>query len=347
MKGPGIFVAQFIGDDTPFNTLPGLAQWASGLGYRAIQLPTHLDHIFNLRLAAASQDYCDEIQGMLAEHGLVISELSTHIQGQCVAVHPAYDLQFDRFAPASVRSSPKARTQWAISQLKLAARASARLELKAHATFSGTLAWPYLYPWPPRDDGLIDLAFSTLATRWRPILDAFEDAGVDLCFELHPGEDLHDGVSFERFAALLGNSSRCAILYDPSHMLLQQMDYLSFIDLYHDRISAFHVKDAEFNPTGRQGIYGSFANWRDRAGRFRSPGDGQINFAGIFSRLTQYGYDGWAVLEWECCLKTAAQGAREGAPFIQRHMIEMTTQSFDDFVASSLSDDERRHSLGL
>ena len=347
MKGPGIFVAQFIGPDAPFNTLSGLARWAGGLGYRALQLPTHLDHIFDLGLAASSQDYCDEIRGVLAGHGLVISELSTHIQGQCVAVHPAYDIQFDRFAPASVQGRPAARTQWAVSQLGLAARASARLGLTAHATFSGALAWPYLYPWPPRDDGLIDLAFSTLAARWRPIVDAFDEAGVDLCFELHPGEDLHDGTSFERFAALLGNSPRCAILYDPSHMLLQQMDYLAFIDLYHDRIGAFHVKDAEFRPTGRQGVYGGFADWRDRAGRFRSPGDGQIDFGGIFSRLTQYGYDGWAVLEWECCLKTAAQGAREGAPFIRRHMIEMTTQSFDDFAAGALSDDERRRCLGL
>jgi len=347
MKGPGIFAAQFIGPEAPFNTLPGLARWAAGLGYRALQLPTHLDHILDLEQAASSQDYCDGIRGMLAEHGLVISELSTHIQGQCVAVHPAYDMQFDRFAPPSVQGNPTARTQWAISQLGLAARASARLGLKAHATFSGALAWPYLYPWPPRDGGLIDLAFSTLAARWRPIVDAFDEAGVDLCFELHPGEDLHDGTSFERFASLLDNAPRCAILYDPSHMLLQQMDYFAFIDLYHDRIGAFHVKDAEFHPTGRQGVYGGFADWRDRAGRFRSPGDGQIDFGGIFSRLTQYGYDGWAVLEWECCLKTAAQGAREGAPFIQRHMIEMTTQSFDDFAASPLSDDERRRCLGL
>lgn len=347
MKGPGLFVAQFIGAQAPFNTLSGLARWAGGLGYRALQLPTHLDHIFNLAQAASSQDYCDAVRGTLAEHGLVISELSTHIQGQCVAVHPAYDLLFDRFAPPSVRGCASSRTQWAVAQLGLAAQASARLGLKAHATFSGALAWPYLYPWPPRDDGLIDLAFSELAARWQPIVAAFGEAGVDLCFELHPGEDLHDGTSFERFAGLLGNAPRCAILYDPSHMLLQQMDYLSFIDLYHDRIGAFHVKDAEFRPTGRQGVYGGFADWRDRAGRFRSPGDGQIDFSGVFSCLAQYGYEGWAVLEWECCLKSAAQGAREGAPFIQRHMIEMTQQSFDDFAASPLSTQERQRCLGL
>ena len=347
MKGPGIFVAQFIGPHAPFNSLKGLAQWSRSLGYRALQLPTHFPEIFDLTLAASSQEYCEEVRGQLKEHDLEISELSTHLQGQCLAVHPAYDAQFDRFAPLAVRGHPAARTDWAQSQLLLAAKASARLGLKAHATFSGALAWPYLYPWPPRDEALTDLAFMTLAKRWRPVLDAFDAAGTDLCFELHPGEDLHDGTSFERFADLMDHHPRCAILYDPSHMLLQQMDYLAFIDLYHDRISAFHVKDAEFRPTGRQGVYGGFSDWRKRAGRFRSPGDGQIDFRAIFSRLAQYGYDGWAVLEWECCLKDAAQGAREGASFIRQNMIEISIQSFDNFAASSLSIGECQTCLGL
>ncbi|WP_395494643.1 sugar phosphate isomerase/epimerase family protein [Acetobacter sp. KSO5] len=347
MKGPAIFAAQFISPQAPFNSLSGLAQWSHSLGYRALQLPTHIPEIFDLALAASSQDYCDEIRGQLAGHDIEISELSTHIQGQCLAVHPAYDAQFDRFAPAAVRGNPAARTDWAHAQLLLAATASARLGLKAHATFSGALAWPYLYPWPPRDETLIDLAFTTLAKRWRPVLDAFETTGTTLCFELHPGEDLHDGTSFERFADLVDYHPRCGILYDPSHMLLQQMDYLAFIDLYHDRISAFHVKDAEFRPTGRQGVYGGFSGWRERAGRFRSLGDGQIDFRAVFSRLAQYGYDGWAVLEWECCLKNAMQGAREGAPFIRQHMIELSTQAFDDFAASPLSKTERYACLGL
>ncbi|WP_338422310.1 sugar phosphate isomerase/epimerase family protein [Acetobacter musti] len=347
MKGPGLFISQFLGETPPFSSLDGIADWAGELGYKALQIPTHRKDIFDLGKAAESQTYCDDIRGMLAGHGLTISELSTHLQGQCVAVHPAYDIPFRRFTPPAVWHSPEARTEWAVSELLKAAKASGRLGLNAHATFSGALAWPYLYPWPPRDDDLITLAFSTLAERWTPILNAFDEARTDLCFELHPGEDLHDGTSFERFLALTGNHPRCAILYDPSHQLLQQMDYLAFIDLYHDRIHAFHVKDAEFNPTGRQGVYGGYADWRDRAGRFRSPGDGQINFTGIFSRLAQYGYDGWAVLEWECCLKSAAQGAREGAPFITSHMIDVAAQAFDDFAGGTLTDAERHACLGL
>ncbi|MGC4395592.1 sugar phosphate isomerase/epimerase family protein [Hydrogenophaga sp. T2] len=335
IQGPGIFLAQFIGDAAPFDTLDGLARWAASLGYKGLQMPTSDARIFDLERAATSDAYCDEVKGLLADHGLQLTELSTHLQGQLLCVHPAYDLQFDAFAAPHVRGNPAARTAWAHAQLLLAARASQRLGLKAHASFSGALAWPYLYPWPQRPPGLVDAAFAELARRWRPVLDAFDDAGVDVCYELHPGEDLHDGLTFERFLDALDQHPRANILYDPSHFVLQQLDYLAFIDHYHERIRAFHVKDAEFRPNGKQGVYGGYANWVDRAGRFRSLGDGQVDFKAIFSRLTQHGYAGWAVLEWECCLKHPEDGAREGAAFIREHIIRVADRAFDDFAASA------------
>src|SRR6058998_1015397 len=334
IKGPAVFLAQFAGDAPPFNTLPAIAGWAAGLGFKGVQIPSWDARLFDLPKAAESQTYCDEVKGTLAERGLQVTELSTHLQGQLVAVHPAYDTAFDAFAAPEVRGKPTARTAWAVEQVKLAARASRRLDVTEHATFSGALAWPYFYPWPQRPAGLIETAFDELARRWKPILDVFEEKEIDLCFELHPGEDLHDGVSFEMFLERLGGHKRCNILFDPSHFVLQQLDYLEYIDLYHDRIKMFHVKDAEFRPSGRQGVYGGFQSWVNRAGRFRSPGDGQVDFKAIFSKLTQYGFDGWAVLEWECCIKSSEQGAAEGAPFIAQHIIHSSTSAFDDFASS-------------
>ncbi|MEC5320443.1 sugar phosphate isomerase/epimerase [Brenneria populi subsp. brevivirga] len=347
IKGPGIFLAQFIGERPPFNTLDGLAAWAASLGYKALQIPCNHPHIFDLEKAAASQTYCDEIIGKLAAHGLTIGELSTHLEGQLIAVHPAYDLAFDGFAPKSVRGDPPARTAWATQALKQAAAASEKLGLTAHATFSGALAWPYFYPWPPHNKALLDEAFHELARRWRPILDCFDRHGVDLCFEIHPGEDLHDGATFERFLALLDDHPRCNILFDPSHLRLQHMDYLAFIDRYHSRIKAFHVKDAEFAASGRSGVYGGYQPWADRAGRFRSPGDGDIDFKAIFSKLAQYDYNGWAVLEWECCLKDGETGAREGGEFIRRHIIPVADRAFDDFAAGNEDRASARRMLGL
>lgn len=347
IKGPAIFLAQFAGAQPPFDNLRSIAKWAASLGYKGVQIPTWESRLFDLTRAAASKTYCDEIAGVLAEEGVAITELSTHLQGQLVAVHPAYDQAFDGFAPGSVRGNTPARQQWAVEQVLNAARASQHLGLKAHATFSGALAWPFLYPWPQRPAGLIETAFDELARRWRPILDAFDAAGVDLCYEIHPGEDLFDGATFEQFLDRVGNHRRCNILYDPSHFVLQQLDYLGFIDAYHSRIRMFHVKDAEFNPTAKQGVYGGFQPWIDRAGRFRSLGDGQVDFNGIFTKLTQYGYDGWAVLEWECCIKHPEQGAAEGAPFIQRHLIRPTEHAFDDFAGAGTDAAANRRMLGL
>jgi sugar phosphate isomerase/epimerase len=346
MRGPAIFLAQFMGDAAPFDNLDNAAHWMAQAGYKGIQVPSNDPRCMDLKLAAESQDYCDDLIGRCREAGVEISELSTHLQGQLVAVHPAYDAAFDAFAPAELRGKPAERQAWAVEQLKLAAVASRRLGLKAHATFSGALAWPFVYPWPQRPAGLVEEAFAELGKRWRPILDAFDEQGIDLCYELHPGEDLHDGLTFERFLDAVGGHKRANILYDPSHFVLQAMDYLQFIDIYHDRIRMFHVKDAEFNPTGRAGVYGGYADWIDRPGRFRSLGDGQVDFTGIFSRLTQYGYDGWAVLEWECCLKHPEDGAREGAPFIEAHMIRRPERAFDDFAGGGDPANNRRW-LGL
>ena len=347
MKGPGVFLAQFMGDAAPFDTLASAAKWMADAGYRGVQIPTWDARCIDLARAAESQDYCDELAGICREAGVEITELSTHLQGQLVAVHPAYDTAFDAFAPPELHGKPDERQRWAVEQVKLGAIASRRLGLKAQAAFPGALAWPFLYPWPQRPAGLVEEAFAELGRRWRPILDHFEEQGVDVCFELHPGEDLHDGITFERFLDAVDGHPRANILYDPSHFVLQAMDYLEFIDIYRDRIRMFHVKDAEFNPTGRSGVYGGFQNWVDRPGRFRSLGDGQVDFGAIFSKLTQYGYDGWAVLEWECCLKHPEDGAREGAPFIAAHMIRRAERAFDDFAGGDSDAQTNRKLLGL
>jgi sugar phosphate isomerase/epimerase len=347
IKGPAIFLAQFAGDAVPFNSLDAICSWVGSLGYQGIQIPSWDARLFDLAKAADSQDYCDEVAGIAAEHGLAITELSTHLQGQLVAVHPAYDAQFDGFAAPHVRGNPAARQQWAVQQMMLAGTASRRLGLSAHASFSGALAWPYLYPWPQRPAGLVEDAFDELARRWLPILDHFDECGVDVAYEIHPGEDLHDGVTFEMFLDRVGNHPRANILYDPSHFVLQQLDYLAFIDIYHERIKCFHVKDAEFNPTGRQGVYGGYQGWTERAGRFRSLGDGQVDFGGIFSKMAQYDFAGWAVLEWECALKHPEQGAAEGAPFIADHIIRVTEHAFDDFAAGGADRALNRRIMGI
>ncbi|MDR9828992.1 sugar phosphate isomerase/epimerase [Vibrio sp. FNV 38] len=347
IKGPALYLAQFCSDEAPFNSLESIVKWASDLGYKGVQIPTWDTRLFDLDKAAHDLDYCQSLLAILAQYNVQLTELSTHLQGQLVAVHPAYDEMFDGFAPPHVHNNPEARQKWAVEQLMLSAKASKNLGLTAHVTFSGALLWPFLYPWPQRPQGLVETGFAELAQRWKPILDVFEDAGVNVCYEIHPGEDLHDGVTFEMFLEAVDNHPRANILYDPSHFILQQLDYLAFIDRYHDRIKMFHVKDAEFNPSARQGVYSGYQNWTDRAGRFRSLGDGQVDFSAVFSKLSQYDFDGWAVVEWECCLKHPESGAVEGVEFVNRHIIPVTDKAFDDFADTDTDQRANRRILGL
>ena len=347
IKGPAIFLAQFAGDQKPFNNLKNICKWAKDLGYKAVQIPAWDQRLIDIVKAGESKTYCDEINGIVNDAGLEISELATHLQGQLVASHYAYDKMFDAFAPKELHGNTKGRTEWAVKQMKSAASASKNLGINVMASFSGSLLFHTIYPWPQRPAGLVDAGFKELAKRWKPILNHCKDNGVEVCYEIHPGEDLHDGVTFERFLKATNNHSSVKILYDPSHFILQQMDYLQYIDFYHEYIRMFHVKDAEFNPNGKSGVYGGYQDWIDRPGRFRSPGDGQIDFKSIFSKLSQYSFDGWAVLEWECCIKSPEQGAKEGVKFINDHIINVTKQSFDDFAGTGTGQDDIKEILGL
>jgi sugar phosphate isomerase/epimerase len=347
IKGPALFLAQFAGDVAPFNSWDSITRWAASLGYAGVQVPSWDGRLFDLEKAASSKDWCDEFKGTAKANGVEVTELSTHLQGQLVAVHPAYDAAFDGFAPASVHGNPGARQEWAVDQVKKALTASKNLGLTAQAAFSGALAWPFMYPWPQRPAGLVETAFAELGRRWTPILDHADACGVDICYEIHPGEDLHDGVTFEMFLREVKDHPRARMLYDPSHYVLQCLDYIDHLDIYAERIGMFHVKDAEFNPTGRQGVYGGFQSWVDRAGRFRSLGDGQVDFRAIFSKLAAMDFPGWAVVEWECCLKHPEDGAREGAQFVKDHIIRVTEKAFDDFAGSGTDEAANRRMLGI
>lgn len=347
IKGPALFLAQFAGDEAPFNSWDSITKWAADCGYVGVQVPSWDGRLIDLDKAATSKDYCDELKGKARENGVEVTELSTHLQGQLVASHPAYDEAFDGFTVPAMRGNPRARQEWAVDQVRKALTASRNLGLNAMATFSGALAWPFLYPWPQRPAGLIETAFDELARRWKPILDHADACGVDVCYEIHPGEDLFDGVTFEMFLERVGNHARANMLYDPSHYVLQCLDYLDNIDIYAERIRMFHVKDAEFNPTGRQGVYSGYQPWVKRAGRFRSPGDGRVDFGAVFSKLTAAGFDGWAVVEWECCLKHPEDGAREGAQFVKHHIIRVTEKAFDDFAGGGTDEAANRRMLGL
>lgn len=345
MKGPAVFLAQFLRDEAPYDCLENIGPWVAGLGYKGVQVPGWDGRVIDIDQAADSKTYCEEYQGTLAAMGLEVTEIAGYLAGQVLAVHPAYETMFDGFHPPGLRGQE--RTDWATAELQKCIRASANFGIRNIPVLSGGFAWHMTYPWPQRPTGIIEEAFTELARRWLPLLDEAADNDCVLGYELHPGSDLYDGATFERFLKHTSDHPAACINYDPSHFLLQQLDYLHFIELYGSRISGFHVKDAEFNPSGRVGVYGGYESWTGRAGRFRSLGDGQVDFRRVFTLLAEAGYDGWAVLEWECCIKGPDQGAAEAVPFILDHIIETTDVTFDDFAGGDGDQDSNREILGL
>ncbi len=345
IKGPAVFLAQFMRDEAPYNSIDNIGRWVAGLGYKAVQLPGWDGRAIDIDKAAESKTYCDEYKGKLQEIGLEITEVTGYLAGQVLCMHPAYEMMFEGFYPKGMRG--KAITEWATGELKKCVAASVHFGLNCIPVLSGAFAWQLVYPWPQRPSGIIEEAFKEQAKRWGPILDMAHDNGCTIGYELHPGSDVYDGSTFEMFLDATNNHPAACINYDPSHFLLQQLDYLEFIKIYGERIKGFHVKDAEFRPTGKVGVYGGYQPWAGRAGRFRSLGDGQVDFSRVFTLMAEAGFDGWAVLEWECCLKSPEQGAAEGAPFIAKHIIETTDLAFDDFAGGQSDLAMNRKVLGL
>ncbi len=137
IKGPALFLAQFAQDIPPYNTLENITQWAKDLGFIGVQLPAGDKRLIDLDKAAESKQYCDDLKGRC--NGLAITELATHLIGQLVAVHPAYDVQFDAFAPEELHGHPQERTEWAMAQMIKAMKASHNLGLQVMPTFSGRI----------------------------------------------------------------------------------------------------------------------------------------------------------------------------------------------------------------
>ncbi len=345
IKGPAIFLAQFLRDEEPYNNLENIGKWVAGLGYKGVQIPTWDKRVFDRDTAAVSKTYCDDYRGLLKEIGLEPTELGGFLSGQILAFNPAYEIMFEGFHPAGLKGDEK--TKWAAGELKKDVDASVNMGTEVIPVMSGGLAWPMFYPWPQRPEGLIEEAFRELARRWLPLLDYAHENGKVFAYELHPGSDVYDGATYEMFLEYTDNHPAACLNYDASHFVLQQLDYLEFIQLYGDRIKGFHVKDAEFRPTGRVGVYGGYQSWAGRAGRFRSLGDGQVDFTRVFSLLTEAGFTGWAVNEWECAVKSPEQGAAEGAPFIAEHIIQATEVAFDDFASTGADMETNRRILGL
>jgi sugar phosphate isomerase/epimerase len=344
IKGPGILSAQFMTKEPPRDNLENFSTWAADLGFKGLQLMPE-PQVIDLDKGAVSKTYCDEWAGKLKAKGLICTDFHAAIFSQMLAFNPAYETLFEGFHPKGLKG--KELTDWATNGLKKLIKTAANLGISGFPVLSGGLAWIMVYPWPQRPAGIIETAFKELARRWLPILDYAQENGVTINYELHPCCDLFDGATFDMFLEQVKDHPAACLTYDPSHFILQQLDLYEFIKIYGSRIKGFHVKDGEFIPSGKQGVYSGLQPWATRAGRFRTVGDGQVDFKRVFSLLTEVGFDGWAILEWEDPVRSPEQAAKRSVKFIEDHIIETADYAFDNFLDGGADISAHNKILGI
>jgi sugar phosphate isomerase/epimerase len=349
IKGPAIFLAQGYGKPG-WSTLAECAKTAGSLGYKGMQVQLWKGGPIDLNNAATSAEYCQEQQGIATEAGCPIVELANHCDTQLVVCGQAYFPLHKGLAPEALRGSPSDVAEWALGRAKKSASAARNFGFDTVAAFSGTSIFHTVYPWPQRPAGLVEAAMNHLASSWMPAFDHAKELGVKYCFELHPGEDLMDGTTFEMFLQYVKDHVACCILLDLSHFALAAMAkkaMLAYIKKFKDRIKMMHVKDGEFFSNENGGVYGGYLPWHKRQGRFRSLGDGQIDYQAVFDLVgRELGLDLCSTVEWEDCAgKGWKQGVREGVDYVnawtnQTQEPQQTSAeahedgAFDDFAAT-------------
>jgi sugar phosphate isomerase/epimerase len=326
-----LFTGQWA--DLPLETL---AKKASDWGYDGLELACWGDH-FDVERALADDRYCEQRRDLLARHGLRVFAIANHLVGQ--AVCDRIDQRHRSIVPPRVWGDgrPEGVQRRAAEEMIHTARAAARLGVSVVNGFTGSSIWHLLYSFPPVPDEMIDAGYRDFADRWRPILDAFQEAKVRFALEVHPTEIAFDVSSVERALKAIDDHPSFGFNYDPSHFGYQGVDYVAFIERFGDRIFHAHMKDVWWSSTPkRSGVFGGHLPFghRDRAWDFRSIGRGRIDFEEVIRALNRVGYGGPLSVEWEDIGMEREFGAREACAKIKALDFAGSDVAFDAAFAA-------------
>jgi len=310
--------------------LKDLAKTMAGYGYDGLELACWGDHIDPVR-GAKDVDYCKGQLAILEKHKLKCYSISNHLAGQLVC-DLNNDSRSDGFAPADCAGDAEKKRDWAIQHMKDSARTAKNLGVNVVNGFVGSSIWHLLYSFPPVTEDMVNEGFKHFAKMWNPILDVFDECSVRFALEVHPTEIAYDIITARRALEALDNRKTFGFNFDPSHLLWQMVDPVSFIREFSDRIYHVHMKDAILQLNGRTGILASHLNFGhpDRGWDFRSPGRGGVNFEEIIRALNDIGYDGPLSVEWEDSRMDRMHGAKEACDFVKKIDFKTSKVGFDD-----------------
>ena len=314
--------------------LAELAKKASDWGYNGLELACWGDH-FDPAKGATDPGYCEQQKKILQENNLSVYSISHHLAGQLVC-DLNDDFRSDGFAPPDCAGNPEKKRAWAVKTMKQTAVAAKNMGLKVVNGFTGSSIWHLIYSFPPVSEEQIEEGFKYFAEMWNPILDVFDENGVQFALEVHPTEIAFDIVTAERALEAIDRRAAFGFNFDPSHLEWQGINPVNFIKTFPERIYHVHMKDAIVNLDGTSGILGSYMNFGQpgRGWDFRSLGRGQVNFEEIIRALNDVKYAGPLSVEWEDASMDREAGARESVDFVKKIDFQPSDRVFDEAFSS-------------
>ncbi len=311
--------------------LEQLAPLAREMGYDGLELACWGDH-FEVQRALNEDGYTDLLHEFLNGHGLECHAIANHLVGQ--AVCDPIDARHREIVPGHVwgDGDPEGVRQRAAKEMMDTARAAARFGVPVVTGFTGSSVWHAAYAFPPTSQEYWQAGFDDFAARWLPILDVFEEQGVNFALEVHPTEIAFDTASAERAVQAVNGHMRFGFNYDPSHLAYQGVDYVGFIRKFSARIHHAHMKDVWWGRgNGEAGVFGGHTTFGDtrRYWDFRSIGRGDVDFEEIIVALNDIGYAGPLSVEWEDARMDRVHGATESAAFLRDLDFKPSELAFD------------------
>jgi len=307
--------------------LEELAALAQRLGYDGLELATHAH--FDVGKALEQEDYIPFVKDTLKKHNLNCWAISAHLTGQCVGDN--WDPRLDNFAPAPQSGQPEKIREWAIEEMKRTALAAKKLGVNTVTCFMGSPLWAWWYSFPQTTKEMIDAGFKKIVDLWTPIFDVFDECGIRFALEVHPTEIAFDYYSAERLLEEFNFRPTLGFNFDPSHLVWQGVNELTFLRDFRDRIYHVHMKDVKMNANEKAGILGSYLEFGDtrRAWNFVSVGHGDVDFDGIIRELNQMHYVGPLSVEWEDSGMEREFGAREACEYVRQMNFSPSDIAFD------------------
>ena len=226
---------------------------------------------------------------------------------------------------------PEGVRQRAAEEMKMTARAAARLGVKTVTGFTGSSIWKYVAMFPPVSEDLVEAGYRDFADRWNPILDVFDEVGVRFAHEVHPSEIAYDYWTTHRTLEAIGHREAFGLNWDPSHFMWQDLDPVAFLLDFQDKILHVHCKDSKRRLNGRNGRLGSHLPWADprRGWDFISTGRGDVPWEDAMRMLNHIGYQGPLSVEWEDAGMDRLVGAPEALEFVRKLSFKPSEAAFD------------------